>query len=46
MTMFLVGANTIEKLNETPLVITNHVAEWLRLRGIKPEKYARRSVMD
>lgn len=46
MTMFLVGANTIEKLNETPLVITNHVAEWLRLRGIKPEKYARRRVMD
>ncbi len=46
MTMFLVGANTIEKLNEIPLVIMNKVAEWLRLRGFKPEKYARRSVMD
>ena len=45
MTMFLVGANTIDKLNETPLIIMNHVAEWLRLRGLKPEKYAQRRIM-
>jgi isopentenyl-diphosphate delta-isomerase len=46
MTMFLVGAKTIEKLNETPVLITHNVAEWLHLRGFKPEKYAQRRIRE
>jgi len=40
--MFLVGANSIQELHKVPLVITGKTAEWLRVRGFKPEKYARR----
>ncbi|HEX68678.1 MAG TPA: type 2 isopentenyl-diphosphate Delta-isomerase, partial [Candidatus Bathyarchaeota archaeon] len=42
--MFLVGANSIEKLKNVPLVITGKPLEWLRLRGFNPEIYARRSL--
>ncbi|RJS70209.1 type 2 isopentenyl-diphosphate Delta-isomerase [Candidatus Bathyarchaeota archaeon] len=40
--MFLVGANSVQELHKVPLVITGKTAEWLRVRGFKPEKYARR----
>jgi len=40
--MFLVGAESIEKLKEVPVVLTGKTAEWLRMRGFKPELYARR----
>jgi isopentenyl-diphosphate delta-isomerase len=41
-TMFLVGAESIQKLKEVPVVITGRTAEWLRARGFHPEIYARR----
>jgi isopentenyl-diphosphate delta-isomerase len=40
--MFLVGANSIQKLKNVPFVVTGKTAEWLRLRGFQPEVYARR----
>ncbi len=40
--MFLVGANSIQKLKEVPVVLTGKTAEWLKLRGFKTEVYARR----
>jgi len=40
--MFLVGADSIEKLRMVPLIITGKSLEWLRLRGFNPEIYARR----
>jgi len=40
--MFLVGADSIEKLKNVPLVILGRTAEWLRARGFNPEVYARR----
>jgi len=42
MAMFLVGAKDVEKLKETPLVILGKTADWLRIRGFKPEKYAQK----
>jgi len=43
-TMFLVGAKSIQRLKEVPVVITGRTAEWLRARGFHPETYARRKV--
>jgi len=40
--MFLVGADSVETLKSSPLVVTGKTAEWLRLRGFEPEIYARR----
>ncbi len=40
--MFLVGADSVQKLQEVPLVLTGKTAEWLRARGFQPELYARR----
>ena len=40
--MFLVGANSIQKLKKVPVVLTGKTAEWLKLRGFQPEDYARR----
>jgi len=40
--MFLVGAESIQKLREAPLVVVGKTAEWLRARGFHPELYARR----
>lgn len=42
--MFLVGADKIEALTNTPLVITGKTAEWLKLRGFNIESYAKRGV--
>jgi isopentenyl-diphosphate delta-isomerase len=41
-TMFLVGADSIIKLKETSVVITGKTAEWLTMRGIEPNHYARK----
>ncbi len=41
-TMFLVGANTIQKLHGTPIVLTGRTSELLRMRGFNIEGYARR----
>lgn len=43
--MFLVGARSIKELKQSPLVITGRTGEWLRARGFKPGKYARRSAV-
>jgi isopentenyl-diphosphate Delta-isomerase len=40
--MFLVGANSVQKLQNVPVVLTGKTAEWLKLRGFQPEVYARR----
>jgi isopentenyl-diphosphate delta-isomerase len=40
--MFLVGANSVRKLQKVPVVVTGKTAEWLKLRGFQPEAYARR----
>ncbi|MFB0514115.1 MAG: type 2 isopentenyl-diphosphate Delta-isomerase [Candidatus Bathyarchaeia archaeon] len=42
--MFLVGAESIPKLKEVPLVITGKTAEWLKMRGFQPEIYTKRSL--
>jgi isopentenyl-diphosphate delta-isomerase len=41
-TMFLIGAESINKLKSAPVVILGKTAEWLRTRGFHPEVYARR----
>jgi len=40
--MFLVGANSVQKLQDVPVVLTGKTAEWLKVRGFQPEAYARR----
>jgi len=40
--MFLTGTSNIQELSKVPLVITGKTAEWLKIRGFKPEVYARR----
>lgn len=40
--MFLVGAQSLEELREVPIIIMGKTAEWLRMRGFRPEDYARR----
>lgn len=40
--MFLVGAESIRNLQNTPLVITGKTAQWLKVRGLDIESYARR----
>ena len=40
-TLFLVGADSVQKLKEVPVVITGKTADWLRARGFQPEAYAR-----
>ncbi|MCW4016251.1 MAG: type 2 isopentenyl-diphosphate Delta-isomerase [Candidatus Bathyarchaeota archaeon] len=42
--MFLVGANSIEKLHQVPVVLTGKTSEWLTVRGFQPEVYARRKL--
>jgi len=43
-TMFLVGANSIAKLARAPAIVTGKMAEWLIMRGLEPQRYARRSL--
>lgn len=41
-TMFLVGAESMEELKNTPIVLLGKTSEWLRKRGFDPEIFARR----
>lgn len=40
--MFLVGAQSLDAMGRVPVVITGRTAEWLKIRGFKPETYAKR----
>ena len=40
--MFLVGAEKVEHLAKTPIVVTGKTAAWLKTRGFNVESYARR----
>jgi isopentenyl-diphosphate delta-isomerase len=41
--MYLVGASDLSDLRKSDLLIMGKTRDWLNLRGIKTEKYARRS---
>jgi len=43
-TMFLVGADSIQKLKKAPVVVTGKMADWLTMRGFEPQIYARRGL--
>ena len=43
-TMFLIGANSINTLKSSPLIITGRTAEWLKMRDFKLEEYAKRTI--
>lgn len=43
-TMFLVGADSVRKLKNTPVVVTGKMADWLSIRGFEPQVYARRGL--
>jgi len=40
--MFLVGADSVQTLRKTPIVIRGETSEWLRTRGFEVESYAQR----
>jgi isopentenyl-diphosphate delta-isomerase len=40
--MFLVGAEKVENLAKTPVVVAGKTAEWLKTRGFNVENYAKR----
>ena len=40
--MFLVGAEKVQSLAKTPVVVTGKTAEWLKTRGFNVENYAKR----
>jgi isopentenyl-diphosphate delta-isomerase len=40
--MFLVGAESVQDLVKTPIVVTGKTAEWLKTRGFNVEDYAQR----
>ncbi|MGD2065855.1 MAG: type 2 isopentenyl-diphosphate Delta-isomerase [Candidatus Bathyarchaeota archaeon] len=42
--MFLVGADSIQKLQNVPVVLTGKTCEWLKMRGFKPKDYARKKM--
>jgi len=44
MTMFLVGASSVQLLRKTPLIIAGKMADWMTMRGFEPENYARRDL--
>ena len=42
LAMFLVGADNLEELKNSSLIIKGETREWLEARGIEVKKYARR----
>lgn len=44
--MFLTGAETIRKLKKAQLVVTGKTAQWLLMRGFRPETLARQDTKD
>jgi len=43
-TMFLVGANSVQKLKKAPVIVTGKMVDWLTMRGFEPQIYARRGL--
>ena len=43
-TMFLVGADSVQKLKNVPVVINGKLAHWLSMRGFEPQAFARRGL--
>jgi len=43
-TMFLVGADSVEKLKKAPIIFTGKMAQWLTMRGFNVQIYARRDL--
>jgi isopentenyl-diphosphate delta-isomerase len=43
-TMFLVGADSVEKLKKVPVIFTGKMADWLTMRGFNVQIYARRGL--
>jgi len=44
ITMFLVRAGSVPKLRKVPLIVTGKMADWLAMRGLEPQNYARRDL--
>jgi isopentenyl-diphosphate Delta-isomerase len=42
--MFLVGAEKVDKLGNTPIVVTGETGKWLETRGFDVKNYARRGM--
>ena len=43
-TMFLVGADSVQKLKKVPVIVTGKMADWLAIRGFDLQTYARRGL--
>lgn len=43
-TMFLVGADSVQKLKNVPVVMNGKMADWLSTRGFEPQAFARRGL--
>jgi len=43
-TMFLVGADSVQKLKKVPVIVTGRTADWLNMRGFELQTYARRGL--
>ena len=41
-TMFLVGADSVQKLKRVPVLVTGKIFDWLAIRGFDVQTYARR----
>jgi isopentenyl-diphosphate delta-isomerase len=42
--MFLVGADSVQKLKKVPVIVTGKMADWLAIRGFDFRAYARRGL--
>jgi len=42
--MFLVGADSVQKLKKVPVIVMGKMADWLEMRGFEPQIYARREL--
>ena len=43
-TMFLVSADSVQKLKKVPVIVTGKMADWLSIRGFDLQTYARRGL--
>jgi len=44
--MFLVGADSVQRLQKVPVIITGRIADWLTIRGFDLRGYARRDLQE
>ena len=42
--MLMTGASNVAELRNLPVLITGQTAEWIRARGIEPERWSRKGV--